>query len=107
MRIYVGDLEPDLQVTIKDQDLSVDASGVPVTLVGTIDGDQIFSRSPDNRTYVPPSGNDLGYTVLDMNWREGDTDRAGRMKIVVVVEWPGQPDPQTIEPLRTVRIRER
>jgi hypothetical protein len=105
MRIYVGDLEPDLEVVISDPVDTVDATGVNVVLTGRIDGEQIFSRAPDQKVFTPAEGSTPGYTTLYMNWRDGDTDRPGVMKIEVKINWPGEPDPQTIVPLRTVRIR--
>lgn len=106
MRIYVDDLEPEMLFTISDPDVDVNTTGVPVTLVGKIDGDVVVNRAPDSMTYVPPVGDVKGHTICQLDWLEGETARAGRMKFYALVEWPGQPNPQKIKPLSIVRIRD-
>lgn len=110
MRIYVDDLTPEMVFTISDPDTDVDATSVPITLIGTIDGDVVVSRAPDSAVFIPGSGtpgadDEFGVTRCQLDWQPGETSRAGRMKFKAVVEWLGMPDPQTIKPLSTVRIR--
>lgn len=98
MRMFQGDLDPDLEVTLSDPDVSVDTTSATVRVIGKRDDVIVFDRAPTSNVLV---GNT---SVITMAWQPGDTDEVGRIAIEVEVTWPGV-QPQTFRPLRGVKIR--
>ena len=99
MKIYTGDLEPALEITLSDKDgADFDATdATAIRIIGTLGATEVFDRAPTSITHVGLT------TVLTMNWQTGDTDTAGRVKLEVEVMWPGD-RPQTIRPAGIVTI---
>jgi hypothetical protein len=89
MRMYTGDLKPDLEITLSDPDVPVDiSSAAAVRIIGRREGAIVFDR--------PPTTTDIGggTSTVTMAWQVGDTDEIGRIQIEVEVMWPGN-KPQT------------
>lgn len=98
MTMYVGDLKPDLTVTCLDGDAPVDlTTATSVTVVGTIDGSFLFSRSA--------TGTDAN-GVVTMAWQSTDTDTPGRLAVEVIVTWSGG-KPQTFRPSESIQLLSR
>lgn len=96
--MYVGDLKPDLVVTITDngQPLSL-ATAAAVRVIGSFRGaTPKFDRAATSYT----SGG-----VITMEWQAGDTDTAGDLLVEVEIMWPGS-KAQTVRCDRGVRIRD-
>ncbi len=94
MRLYTGDLKPDLTLTITDDGVAVDLTvATSVTVIGYLDGVQKFSRAAT----VTAQG------LATMAWVAGDTTTAGVIYLEVVIDWPGA-KPQTIRPNEVVEI---
>jgi hypothetical protein len=84
MRMYTGDLEPDLQVTLSSADGPVDiTTASSVRVIGKRDDTIIFDRAPDATDIVGDT------SVVTMEWVDGDTDDIGRITVEVEVLWPG------------------
>jgi hypothetical protein len=89
VRMYTGDLEPDLKVTLSSATEAVDiTTASSVRIIGRRGLDIIFDRAPTD-TII-----DGDTSVVTMEWGAGDTDERGRIQIEVEVTWPGT-RPQT------------
>lgn len=89
MRMYTGDLEPDLEVTLSSTTQAVDIDdAASIRIIGKRGGDIIFDRTPDEVAVVDDN------SVVTMEWVDGDTDEIGRISVEVEVTWPGT-RPQT------------
>ena len=94
MRMYRGDLEPDLVVTCYDDTTPVDLTGASsMKIIGSRDGMVLFSR--------PVTGTAEG--LITMSWEAGDTAEVGRIQVEVEVTWPGS-RPQTFRPPQVVEV---
>lgn len=92
MRMYTGDLKPDLQITVASRDEAVDlTTASSVRIIGVQDDLIIFDRAPDDIDVVGDT------TVLTMEWQTGDTDEQGRITFEVEATWPGT-KPQSFRP---------
>lgn len=92
MRIYRGDLTPDLEITCTnrvynpatgrhDQTTPVDlTAATTVKVIGVRDGVEVFNR---------PVNDDAPDGVVTMPWQPGDTDTPGQIVVEVEVTWPG------------------
>lgn len=83
--LYTGDLDPALQITLRDEAGGVlDATdpSVGIRIIGKRLGVPVFEHEPTSRTLVGEN------TLLVMEWEEGDTAEPGRIKIEVEVTWP-------------------
>jgi hypothetical protein len=96
MRMYRGDLEPDLVVTCYDGETPVNLTGASsIRVIGArLNGTLLFSR--------PVTGTAQG--VVTMPWQVTDTATEGEIVIEVEVTWPGA-RPQTFRPGERVSIR--
>lgn len=84
MRMYTGDLEPDLEVTLSSANAAVDVStATSVRIIGRRGLDIVFDRAPTTTEVVGDT------SVVTMEWQDGDTDLKGRIQIEVEVTWPG------------------
>lgn len=85
MRMFTGDLKPDLDVTLSG-DSAVDATVAEgIKVIGRRNGEEIFSRDIDPGDVTV----DGSSSVVTMQWEDGDTDDAGYIEIEVEVTWPG------------------
>lgn len=83
MRMYTGDLKPDLQVTCSaDEPVDLD-DAVSVRIIGRRDDTIVFDSTPDTQTVVGDT------TVVTRLWQPGDTAETGRIQIEVEATWPG------------------
>lgn len=83
MRIYRGDLEPDLRLTLTDGDAGprVDLTGATsVKVIGVRDGAIVLNREATERT---------ADGVVRLEWEAADTATPGAITIEVQVTWPG------------------
>lgn len=88
MKMYTGDLKPDLVLTLS-ADSPVDVlSATDIRILGRHDDTLVFDREPNLTTI------DGDTSVLTMYWQDGDTDNVGRVTVEVEVTWPGL-KPQT------------
>lgn len=95
MRIYRGDLKPDLVITCLDGDAPVDLTvATSVSVIGVRDGVVLFNRAATSSTA-------LG--VVTMLWQSGDTNLAGVIEVEVQVTWSGA-KPQTFRPPDVVTV---
>lgn len=95
MRIYRGDLKPDLVITCLDGDAVVDLTAASsVFVIGVRDGTVLFNRAATSAT-------SLG--VVTMLWQTADTTTAGVVEVEVQVTWSGS-KPQTFRPPDMVTI---
>lgn len=89
MKMYTGDLEPDLEVTLSSRDGAVDISTASsVRVIGRRGSTIIFDRAPSDTDVVGDT------SVVTMEWQAGDTATKGRIQVEVEVTWPGM-RPQT------------
>lgn len=97
MRIYRGDLKPDLHITLYDGDTPVDlTTAAAVKVIGVRDGQPAFTHT------VTGAGAD---GVVTMPWQTDDTAVAGTIKVEVEVTWPGGGGkPQTFRPDDVVQV---
>jgi hypothetical protein len=95
MKMYTGDLKPDLRITLSDPDTGFDASAATsVLIVGKRKGVQVFSRAPIS---IVVTGTGVGTeSELTMEWQAGDTSVAGTIWIEIELVWPGNV-PQTVK----------
>jgi hypothetical protein len=100
MKIYTGDLKPDLRVVLSDAtpDGGVDV-GVAnaVRIIGKRNGEIIFDRAPSTTQTIGDE------SLLTMEWQAGDTDDAGFIQLEVEVTWPGNKK-QTFRPSGGVNV---
>lgn len=83
MRMYTGDLKPDLQVTCSaDEPVDLD-DAVSVRIIGRRDDTIVFDSTPDTQTVVGDT------TVVTRLWQAGDTAETGLIQIEVEATWPG------------------
>lgn len=98
MTMYVGDLEPGLELTCMDNRTPVNLTGATaVRVIGAINGVVIFDRAATS--FAGTAG------VVTMAWQAGDTDTVGLMNIEAEVMWPSS-RPQTFRAVRGVQILE-
>jgi predicted dehydrogenase len=95
--MYTGDLEPSLEITLSGRE-PVDATTVPVRIIGTRGGVIVIDQPPTTKTL---SGDT---TVLTYQWQSGDTATPGPIEFEVEVMWPGN-RPQTFESCNRVVIK--
>ena len=94
MKMYRGDLKPDLEVVLTDDGLPIDLTPTDnINVIGMQNREVLFTR--------PGFGSAAG--LVTMQWEPGDTDTAGRIDIEVEVIWPGG-KPQTFRPTGAVEI---
>lgn len=99
MRMFTGDLKPDLMVTLSNPDAVVDISTASsVRIIGRRGDHVVFDRPPDDSDITDDT------SVVTMYWVDGDTDQIGRIQIEVEVTWPGL-KPQTFRADGGVDIR--
>lgn len=95
MKMYRGDLKPDLVITLMDGDAPIDLSAATsVSVVGVRDGASLFDRAATSATSAG---------VVTMAWQAADTNTAGAIEIEVEVVWPGGKT-QTFRPRSMVTI---
>ena len=88
MKLYRGDLKPDLVITLTDGDQPVDLSAATsVRIIGMRGSTLAFDRTP--------TSTEGG--VVTMEWLPEDTETTGRITVEVEVTWPGA-KPQTFRP---------
>lgn len=88
MRMYRGDLKPDLTITCSDDGQPVDlTTAVGVRVIGVRGSIVAFDRTV--------TGGADG--VVTMEWQAEDTATPGRLLVEVEVMWPGS-KPQTFRP---------
>ena len=102
LTMRTGDLEPDLEVTIRparttDPPVNL-TTAASVRVIGKQLGEVIFDRAP---TSTVVDGNN---TVVTMEWQAGDTALPNRITIEIEATWPGT-RPQTFVPDGGVDIR--
>jgi hypothetical protein len=96
MKVYTGDLLPDLTITCLDGDTGVDLTTADdVLVVAAQNGVQLFNRSV-------VGGVD---GVVTVPWQSGDTDTAGSIFVEVRVIWSGG-KPQTFRPVEVIEVVE-
>lgn len=100
MKIYTGDLKPDLQITLSDSGSDrVDVSdATAIRIIGKRGKTIIFDRPPTSYQIVGAT------SVLSMEFEAGDTDTVGQIKIEVEVMWPDD-KPQTFAPSSSISVK--
>ncbi|MGI8682027.1 MAG: hypothetical protein ACR2JO_07845 [Mycobacteriales bacterium] len=94
MRMFRGDLLPDLQITCTDNDAPVDlTTATGIRVIGVTAGKVLFDRAV--------TGTASG--LVTMVWETADTAAPGRVAVEVEVTWPGV-RPQTFRPAQVVDI---
>lgn len=94
MKIYRGDLKPDLVVTLTDGGVPINlTSAASIRLIGTRLGVVVID--------VLVTGTSQG--VVTYLWAEQDTAVIGDIDIEVEVMWPGD-KPQTFRPRQRVEV---
>jgi hypothetical protein len=94
MRMYRGDLRPDLVITLRDGKQTLDLTHVDaIHVIGYRNNALLFRRAV--------TGSAQG--VVSMEWQSGDTDIVGRIEVEVEVTWAGN-KPQTFRPVEVVDI---
>lgn len=94
MKMYRGDLKPDLQVNCTDDGVPVDLTTAnSIRIIGMRGGTELFDR-----TVTGTSGG-----VVTMEWEAADTSETGRISVEVEVTWPGS-KPQTFRPASVVEV---
>lgn len=95
MRMFRGDLKPDLSITCYDGADPVNLSTAStVKVIGVRDGVALFNRAA---TSAGADG------VVTMEWQAGDTSTVGQIAVEVEVTWPGG-KPQTFRPAESVKV---
>lgn len=94
MKMYRGDLKPDLQITLTD-----DATPVDLTTAASIR--LIGMRGSTVAIDEDVTGTAEG--VVTYEWQLADTATTGRILVEVEVTWPGE-KPQTFRPLAAVDV---
>jgi hypothetical protein len=84
--IYTGDLEPEFEATLSGRD-PVDATAVPVRLIGRQGGAIVFDETITDKTVVGDT------TVIKFQWTTAFTT-PGPIVFEAEVMWPGN-RPQT------------
>lgn len=90
MRMFRGDLKPDLELTLTDGKPAtpVDLTGATaIRVIGRKNSAVLFDRAPTEL-----SGAAEGVVVME--WQPADTAETGRVYVEVEVTWPGG-KPQT------------
>lgn|SRR5512140_369469 len=90
MKMYRGDLRPDLRIAVTEQRKPLDLTAMQkITVIGHRPGEDepLFEHNA--------SGTTLG--IITMAWEEPDTAEAGRISIEVELIWPDG-KAQTIRP---------
>lgn len=89
MKMFRGDLKPDLTIDLTDGDTPVDLStATSVRIIGMRGSELAFDRTPTSMT----DG------TVTMEWQTADTATTGRILVEVEVTWPGT-KPQTFRPV--------
>lgn len=97
MIVYVGDLEPTLEVTITRDGSPVDlTTATGVTMTASLDGQVLFTNSAATVT-------DATNGVVQRAWQTADTDTAGLVSLRVTITWPTSRK-ETIAVAEAVRI---
>lgn len=95
MKIYRGDLKPDLRITCLDGDAPVDLTvATSVKVIGVRDGVVLFNRAATTATAAG---------VVTMLWQTADTAVTGVIEVEVEVTWSGA-KPQTFRPPDVVTV---
>jgi hypothetical protein len=94
VRIYRGDLKPDLTITCTSDGNAVDlTTATSIRIIGVRDGTTLFDRTV--------TGTDQG--VITMQWETTDTTDTGRIHVEAEVTWPGG-KPQTFRPQEAIDV---
>lgn len=97
MELFVGDLEPTLEVTFTRENVAVDLSAATsVTLTATIDGATLFADEAATIT-------DAVNGVVQYAWQVEDTDTAGLLSVRASITWPGGRK-ETVRVVESIRI---
>lgn len=94
MKMYRGDLKPDLVISCTDDGEPVDlTTAVTVRVIGVRNGVTVFDRAV--------TGTADG--KVTMEWQAADTAETGRILVEAEVTWPGD-KPQTFRPGEAVDV---
>ena len=94
MKMYRGDLKPDLTITCTDDEAPVNlTTATAIRVIGVRNGTVVFDRA----------GTGTAEGVVTMAWQAEDTATAGHIQVEAEVMWPGN-KPQTFRPAGVVEI---